>query len=184
MSEIGTRPSIISSLLLTRSSYTSFDGRRNGRLQLFICNYAFHQCLFVFQFLRHIGQEVIIFNHAQNDVCHKICRGCCSTRYKSLRHPPRKLCDAHQVISQSRLRIVQNSLTCHTALQDIHFSIVLNYTGFYHYIPLLYAVTWVAFSFTELIVSISSLPVLPSNRRVNRMGWSKGGFISTALLST
>lgn len=51
-------------------------------------------------------------------------------------------------------------------------------------IPLLYAVTWVAFSFTELIVSISSLPVLPSNRRVNRMGWSKGGFIRTALLST
>ena len=58
------------------------------------------------------------------------------------------------------------------------------YTVFYQYIPLLYAVTWVAFSFTELIVSISSLPVLPSNRRVNRMGWSKGGFINTALLST
>ena len=55
---------------------------------------------------------------------------------------------------------------------------------FYQYIPLLYAVTWVAFSFTKLIVSISSLPVLPSNRRVNRMGWSKGGFINTALLST
>ena len=55
---------------------------------------------------------------------------------------------------------------------------------FYQYIPPLYAVTWVAFSFTELIVSISSLPVLPSNRRVNRMGWSKGGFINTALLST
>ena len=55
---------------------------------------------------------------------------------------------------------------------------------FYQYILPLYAVTWVAFSFTELIVSISSLPVLPSNRRVNRMGWSKGGFISTALLST
>ena len=58
------------------------------------------------------------------------------------------------------------------------------YTVFYQYIPPLYAVTWVAFSLTELIVSISSLPVLPSNRRVNRMGWSKGGFISTALLST
>ena len=67
----------------------------------------------------------------------------------------------------------------------IQFNIVqAYYTGFYQYIPLLYAVTWVAFSFTELIVSISSLPVLPSNRRVNRMGWSKGGFISTALLST
>ena len=58
------------------------------------------------------------------------------------------------------------------------------YTVFYQYILPLYAVTWVAFSFTELIVSISSLPVLPSNRRVNRMGWSKGGFIRTALLST
>ena len=55
---------------------------------------------------------------------------------------------------------------------------------FYQYILPLYAVTWVAFSFTELIVSISSLPVLPSNRRVNRIGWSKGGFINTALLST
>ena len=64
------------------------------------------------------------------------------------------------------------------------YPLLVHYTVFYQYIPLLYAVTWVAFSFTELIVSISSLPVLPSNRRVNRMGWSKGGFISTALLST
>ena len=161
-----------------------FDGQRNGRLLLFICNYAFHQCLFVFQFLRHIGQEVIIFNHAQNDVCHKIAADAAQLDINRSGILHGNLCDAHQVISQSRLRIVQNSLTCHTALQDIHFSIVLNYTGFYQYIPLLYAVTWVAFSFTELIVSISSLPVLPSNRRVNRMGWSKGGFISTALLST
>ena len=64
------------------------------------------------------------------------------------------------------------------------YPLLVHYTVFYQYIPLLYAVTWVAFSFTELIVSISSLPVLPSNRRVNRMGWSKGGFIRTALLST
>ena len=64
------------------------------------------------------------------------------------------------------------------------YPFLVHYTVFYQYIPLLYAVTWVAFSFTELIVSISSLPVLPSNRRVNRMGWSKGGFIRTALLST
>ena len=64
------------------------------------------------------------------------------------------------------------------------YPLLVHYTVFYQYILPLYAVTWVAFSFTELIVSISSLPVLPSNRRVNRMGWSKGGFISTALLST
>ena len=64
------------------------------------------------------------------------------------------------------------------------YPLLVHYTVFYQYILPLYAVTWVAFSFTELSVSISSLPVLPSNRRVNRMGWSKGGFINTALLST
>ena len=64
------------------------------------------------------------------------------------------------------------------------YPLLVHYTVFYQYILPLYAVTWVAFSFTELIASISSLPVLPSNRRVNRMGWSKGGFINTALLST
>lgn len=64
------------------------------------------------------------------------------------------------------------------------YPLLVHYTVFYQYILPLYAVTWVAFSFTELIVSISSLPVLPSNRRVNRMDWSKGGFIRTALLST
>ena len=72
----------------------------------------------------------------------------------------------------------------HTEDAETVYPLLVHYTVFYQYIPPLYAVTWVAFSFTELIVSISSLPVLPSNRRVNRMGWSKGGFIRTALLST
>ena len=89
----------------------------------------------------------------------------------------------HSLPCRSRYLPEQSLPRCKGAAETV-YPLLVHYTVFYQYIPLLYAVTWVAFSFTELIVSISSLPVLPSNRRVNRMGWSKGGFIRTALLST
>lgn len=89
----------------------------------------------------------------------------------------------HSLPCRSRY-LPEQSFSRRKGAAETVYPFLVHYTVFYQYIPLLYAVTWVAFSFTELIVSISSLPVLPSNRRVNRMGWSKGGFINTALLST